>query len=50
MMESGKEELDVLRELGLKEKPLSGKENHALLEKNVDDGENDNFLRFPSLV
>ena len=33
MMESGKEELDVLRELGLKEKPLSGKENYALLEK-----------------
>ena len=33
MMESGKEEFDVLRELGLKEKPLSGKENHALLEK-----------------
>ena len=33
MMESGKEVLDVLRELGLKEKPLSGKENYALLEK-----------------
>ena len=33
MMESGKEEIDVLRELGLKEKPLSGKENYALLEK-----------------
>ena len=33
MVESGKEELDVLRELGLKEKPLSGKENYALLEK-----------------
>ena len=33
MMESGKEELDVLRELGLKEKPLSGKESDALLEK-----------------
>ena len=33
MMESGKEELDVLRELGLKEKPLSGKENYALVEK-----------------
>ena len=33
MMESGKEELDVLRELGLKEKALSGKENYALLEK-----------------
>ena len=33
LMESGKEELDVLRELGLKEKPLSGKENYALLEK-----------------
>ena len=33
MMESGKEELDVLRELGLKEKPLSGKEIYALLEK-----------------
>ena len=33
MMESGKEDLDVLRELGLKEKPLSGKENYALLEK-----------------
>ena len=33
MMETGKEELDVLRELGLKEKPLSGKENYALLEK-----------------
>ena len=33
IMESGKEELDVLRELGLKEKPLSGKENYALLEK-----------------
>ena len=33
MMESGKGELDVLRELGLKEKPLSGKENYALLEK-----------------
>ena len=32
-MESGKGELDVLRELGLKEKPLSGKENYALLEK-----------------
>ena len=27
MMESGKEELNVLRELGFKEKPLSGKEN-----------------------
>ena len=33
MMESGKGELDVLRELGLKEKPLSGEENYALLEK-----------------
>ena len=33
MMESGKGELDVLRELGLKGKPLSGKENYALLEK-----------------
>ena len=33
MMESGKEELDVLRELGVKERPLSGKENYALLEK-----------------
>ena len=33
MMESGKGELDVLRELGLKEKPLSGRENYALLEK-----------------
>ena len=33
MMESGKEELDVLQELCLKEKPLSGKENYALLEK-----------------
>ena len=32
-MESGKEQLNVLRELGLKEKPLSGKENCALLEK-----------------
>ena len=31
MMESGKEDLDVLRELGLKEKPLSGKEKYALL-------------------
>ena len=30
-MESGKKELDGLRELGLKEKPLSGKENYALL-------------------
>ena len=33
MMESGNKELDVLRELGLKEKPLSGKENYALIEK-----------------
>ena len=33
MMESGKGELDVLRELGLKEKSLSGKKNYALLEK-----------------
>ena len=33
MMESGNEELDVLRELGLNEKPLSGKENYAFLEK-----------------
>ena len=33
MMESGKEKLDVLRELGLKEKPLSGKENDALFEE-----------------
>ena len=33
MIESGKEELDVVRELGLKEQPLSGKENYALLEK-----------------
>ena len=33
MLESGKGELDVLQELGLKEKPLSGKENYALLEK-----------------
>ena len=33
MMESGKEELDLLREQGLKEEPLSGKENYALLEK-----------------
>ena len=32
-MESGKKEFDFLRELGLKEKPLSGKENNALLEK-----------------
>ena len=32
LMESGKEELEVLRELELKEKPLSGKENYALLE------------------
>ena len=33
MMESGKGELDVLRELGLKEKPFSGKKNFALLER-----------------
>ena len=32
-MESGKKEIDVLRELGLKEKPLSGKANYVLLEK-----------------
>ena len=32
-MESRKEELDVLRELGLKEKPLSGKDIYALHEE-----------------
>ena len=33
MMESGKEETDVLRELGLKENPFSGDEIYALPEK-----------------